>query len=140
MSAFRSRAAVAARPTGGQEAASGGPNANQERDMVKKTDGAGATETAPAANGPMTPEAFRAWRKRLGLKQKEAADQLGLKKRMIQYYEKGRRDEKAVEIPKTVRLACFALSSGVVDFDGERAQPRPTAAADEAGTAAANEA
>ena len=34
---------------------------------------------------PMPSEAFRDWRKRLGLKQKEAADLLGLKKRMIQY-------------------------------------------------------
>lgn len=67
---------------------------------------------------PMTPDQFRAWRKSLGLKQKEIADLLGLKKRMIQYYEKGERDGKAVEIPKTVRLACYALMQGVVDFDG----------------------
>jgi transcriptional regulator with XRE-family HTH domain len=37
----------------------------------------------------MTPDRFRQWRKALGLKQKDAADRLGLKKRMIQYYEKG---------------------------------------------------
>ncbi|MGX1307621.1 transcriptional regulator with XRE-family HTH domain [Amorphus suaedae] len=68
----------------------------------------------------MGPEQFRAWRKSLGLKQKEAADRLGLKKRMIQYYEKGNRDGKAVRIPKTVRLACYALSHGILDFDGEQ--------------------
>lgn len=68
----------------------------------------------------MGPEQFRTWRKSLGLKQKEAADQLGLKKRMIQYYEKGNRDGKAVRIPKTVRLACYALSHGILDFDGEK--------------------
>ena len=99
----------------------------------------------------MTPEQFRAWRKSLGWKQKEAADRLGLKKRMIQYYEKGDRDGRKVDIPKSVRLACYALSVGVMDFDGrlgrkdaERAAstpgpisgpssgPGPTAADDEA--------
>lgn len=66
----------------------------------------------------MAPEQFRTWRKALGLKQRDAADRLGLKKRMIQYYEKGKRDGKAVIIPKTVRLACAALAHGVADFDG----------------------
>lgn len=70
----------------------------------------------------MTPAQFRAWRKGQGLKQKEAADLLGLKKRMIQYYETGVRDGKKVRIPKTVRLACYALAQGVVDFDGEVAE------------------
>lgn len=73
----------------------------------------------------MGPEQFRAWRKALGLKQKEAADRLGLKKRMIQYYEKGNRDGKAVKIPKTVRLACYALSHSILDFDGERVSTGP---------------
>ena len=66
---------------------------------------------------------FKAWRKGLGLKQREAAEKLGLKKRMIQYYETGKRDGKAVEIPKAVRLACFALAAGVEDFDGNARQP-----------------
>ncbi|MTH99581.1 XRE family transcriptional regulator [Roseibium sp. RKSG952] len=66
----------------------------------------------------MSAEQFREWRKSLGLKQKEAAEQLGLKKRMIQYYEKGNRDGRPVEIPKSIRLACYALSEGIVDFDG----------------------
>ncbi len=61
---------------------------------------------------------FKAWRKSLGLKQKEAAEKLGLKKRMIQYYETGRRGSKKVVIPKTVELACYALSIGVEGFDG----------------------
>ena len=69
----------------------------------------------------MTPDGFKAWRKALDLKQKEAADLLGLKKRMIQYYEKGDRDGKDVEIPRTVRLACYAISQGVVEFDGKAA-------------------
>ncbi len=74
----------------------------------------------------MSAERFREWRKSLGLKQKDAAEALGLKKRMIQYYETGARGSKRVEIPKSVRLACYALSEGVSDFDGERAL-RPAA-------------
>jgi len=67
----------------------------------------------------MTPKEFRRWRKGLKLSQKAAADALGLKTRMIQYYEKGERGGKKVKVPKTVRLACFALSQGVQDFDGD---------------------
>jgi transcriptional regulator with XRE-family HTH domain len=67
----------------------------------------------------MKPDEFREWRKRLGLKQKDAAELLGLKKRVIQYYEKGKRDGKPVDIPKTVELACFAISSGIRAFDGK---------------------
>ncbi len=66
----------------------------------------------------MSPAQFKAWRKSLGLKQKDAAERLGLKKRMIQYYETGRREGHKVEIPKAVRLACYALQAGVGDFDG----------------------
>lgn len=70
----------------------------------------------------MNAEAFRAWRQSLGWKQKDAAERLGLKKRMIQYYEKGDRNGKSVEIPKSVRLACYALAEGIADFDGEKAE------------------
>ena len=82
----------------------------------------------------MTPEQFRQWRRGLGLKQKDAAEQLGLKKRMIQYYETGVRDGKNVKIPKTVRLACYALAQGIVDFDGavaEAAEAPPPIGKDE---------
>ncbi|MEP0235595.1 helix-turn-helix transcriptional regulator [Roseibium sp.] len=72
----------------------------------------------------MSPDQFRDWRRSLGLKQKDAAEQLGLKKRMIQYYEKGNRDGRAVEIPKSIRLACYALSSGIDDFNGEEVLPQ----------------
>ncbi|MEH6719477.1 MAG: helix-turn-helix transcriptional regulator [Aurantimonas endophytica] len=71
----------------------------------------------------MTPETFKTWRKSLGLKQKDAAEKLGLKKRVIQYYEKGDRDGKKVEIPKSVELACMALSLGYEAYDG-RPLPR----------------
>jgi transcriptional regulator with XRE-family HTH domain len=66
----------------------------------------------------MTPHQFKAWRKAMGLKQKEAAERLGLKKRVIQYYEHGARDGKKVEVPKSVELACYALSAGVDEYDG----------------------
>jgi transcriptional regulator with XRE-family HTH domain len=66
----------------------------------------------------MKPEEFKAWRKSLGLSQKRAADQLGLKNRIVQYYEKGERDGDKVKIPKHVRLACCALSLGITDYHG----------------------
>lgn len=74
---------------------------------------------------PMSSAQFRAWRKEMGFRQKEAAEVLGLKKRMIQYYEKGERDGKRVSIPKTVRLACYAVMQGIGDFDGSDVTPLP---------------
>ncbi|MHA7873505.1 MAG: helix-turn-helix domain-containing protein [Hyphococcus sp.] len=66
----------------------------------------------------MEPGDFKKWRKSLSLSQKDAAHLLGLKRRMIQYYEKGERDGEKVRIPRAVRLACYALSQGVADFNG----------------------
>ena len=66
----------------------------------------------------MSPRQFKRWRKSLELSQKQAAQALGLKRRMIQYYEKGERDGSKVVIPKTVRLACFAITQGCDDYDG----------------------
>lgn len=68
----------------------------------------------------MTPKAFKHWRKSLQLSQKEAAAALGLKHRIVQYYEKGERDGKPIQIPKSVRLACWAISQGVTDYNGDR--------------------
>lgn len=67
----------------------------------------------------MSPKQFRKWRKSLNLNQKEAAELLGLNKRMIQYYEKGERDGKAVGVPKYIRLACYAIDKGIADYDGD---------------------
>lgn len=47
------------------------------------------------------PEAMRRWRERHGLTLEQAAEALGLSRRMIAYYESG---EKA--IPRSVALAC----------------------------------
>ena len=68
----------------------------------------------------MTPADFKRWRKELGLSQKEAAEALGLKRRIVQYYEKGQRNGEKVKIPKSVRLACYALGQGVKDYEGPK--------------------
>jgi transcriptional regulator with XRE-family HTH domain len=63
---------------------------------------------------------FKRWRKSLNFNQKEAADALGLKRRVVQYYEKGERSGgKPVKIPRTVRLACYAIMTGVTDYHGQ---------------------
>ena len=61
---------------------------------------------------------FKRWRKSLEMSQKEAADALGLKRRVVQYYEKGERDGDPVKIPRTVRLACYAITVGQTDYQG----------------------
>lgn len=66
----------------------------------------------------MSHKDFRRWRKSLKLSQKQAAEALGLKRRVVQYYEKGEREGEAVEIPKTVRLACYAIAAGQQDYAG----------------------
>ena len=66
----------------------------------------------------MKPVDFKRWRKALKLSQKEAAEALGLKRRVVQYYEKGERDGEKVKIPKYIRLACSAVAAGVTDYDG----------------------
>jgi transcriptional regulator with XRE-family HTH domain len=79
------------------------------------------SEDAILANAPdgMTPAAFRAWRRRLGLTQAEAAAALGLGRRLVQYYELGVRAGRPAPVPRTVRLACAALALGIADWDGE---------------------
>lgn len=67
---------------------------------------------------------FKRWRKSLDLSQKEAADALGLKRRVVQYYEKGRRDGDLVRIPRSVRLACYAIAVGIMDYHGPEADRR----------------
>jgi DNA-binding XRE family transcriptional regulator len=72
----------------------------------------------------LEPGDFKKWRKALKMSQKDAAHSLGLKRRMIQYYEKGVRDGEKVEIPLSVRLACFAVSEGVEDYHGPLRKPK----------------
>jgi transcriptional regulator with XRE-family HTH domain len=76
----------------------------------------------------MKPNDFKRWRKSLKLSQKEAAEALGLKRRVVQYYEKGERDGEAVKIPKYIRLACCAIALGEDDYVGpDTAKPPVTA-------------
>jgi helix-turn-helix protein len=56
------------------------------------------------------------------MSQKQAAEALGLKRRVVQYYERGERDGDKVLVPKTVRLACYALLSGITDYHGPNAE------------------
>ena len=58
----------------------------------------------------MKPEAFRDWRSRNDLTQREAAELLGKSPRQIRYYEAGtdQRGNKAT-IPRAVWLACWAI-------------------------------
>ena len=71
----------------------------------------------------MRPQDFKRWRKAQHLSQKQAAEALGLKRRVVQYYEKGERDGEKVKIPRTVRLACAALSHGLGDWQPAPAKP-----------------
>lgn len=88
--------------------------ASPEISMARKK---GADSKRPRV---MTPAGFKRWRKDLKLSQKEAAEALGLKRRILQYYEKGERDGERVEVPKTVRLACYAISQGCKDYSGPK--------------------
>jgi len=71
----------------------------------------------------MDAETFRAWRRRQGLTQDEAARQLGLKRRMIQYYERGERGGRHVAIPKHVPAGRSARASAI-STDARRAASR----------------
>lgn len=66
----------------------------------------------------MDEKEFKRWRKSLGMSQKDAAKALGLKPRIIQYYEKGERDGEKVKVPRSIRLACYALAQGITDYSG----------------------
>jgi transcriptional regulator with XRE-family HTH domain len=69
----------------------------------------------------MTPEDFKAWRKGLKFTQAEAAEALGVSKSSVELYEAGKRrdDGRAVEIPKTVALACAAVAGGIAPWGSE---------------------
>ena len=54
----------------------------------------------------MTPSMIREWRQGLGFSLTQAANILGLSRRMVAYYESGEK-----EIPKYVALACMGVSA-----------------------------
>ena len=62
----------------------------------------------------MNPTDITAWRQRLGLTKGQAAETLGVSYSMFRYYEAGKREDgRAVEIPRTVALACSAVAFGL---------------------------
>ena len=70
----------------------------------------------------MTPDNFKSWRKAMGLKRKEIAALLGIKMRTLRSYEKASDHKNSMPIPRAVQLACYALSRGVSEFDGNIAK------------------
>jgi len=58
----------------------------------------------------MTAKEIAAWRKKLGLVQREAAARLGISRRSYQGYEAG------AKIPKAIALACAALAHGLDNY------------------------
>lgn len=66
----------------------------------------------------MKPSEFKAWRKHMKMTQKDAASALGLKSRIIQYYEKGERNGEKFAIPRAIELACYALTLGIGSYSG----------------------
>lgn len=56
----------------------------------------------------MTAQSLKDWRKRLGLSQTKAAEELGCGRRSLQQWESG-----ANQIPKYIALACAAVSRGI---------------------------
>jgi transcriptional regulator with XRE-family HTH domain len=72
----------------------------------------------------MKAKEFKGWRKAHGLSQTGAARKPSLRIRAIQYYEKGKREDKPVAIPKAVAFACFAISCGIDDVDYSRPEGR----------------
>lgn len=62
----------------------------------------------------MAPTDLQSWRWRLGLTKTDAAEALGVSYSMYRYYEAGKREDgRAVEIPRTVALACAAIAFGL---------------------------
>jgi len=68
----------------------------------------------------MTPAQFAAWRERLHLSKRAAAEALGVHPETIANYESGQRRDtgKRVEIPRAIALACSAIAHGLPPYGG----------------------
>lgn len=86
------------------------PGETPERDTYTLAAQSGtwlAAQIAPEPSGlRMTADALKAWRKRLGLTQTEAAAELGISRSQVARYELGEH-----EIPRTVELATEAITA-----------------------------
>jgi len=77
----------------------------------------------------MSPEEFRQWRQRLGMKKTDAMAALGIARSTLDQYETGvRRDGRgSVEIPRHIALACTAIAYGLPPIGtGPVERPRDT--------------
>lgn len=59
----------------------------------------------------MTASDLRRWRLALRFSQREAAEALGVSRRMYIHYENGWRRGRRIEIPRKIALACQTLES-----------------------------
>ena len=67
----------------------------------------------------MTPAAFKDWRLRNDLTQREAAEILGYSPRWVRAWESGfEAPDKPAIIPRAVCLACWAIEQGQEEWDG----------------------
>lgn len=66
----------------------------------------------------LTPQAFIAWRKGLGMSQSAAAKRLGISLSSVYSYENGVRKEGQVKIPLLVCLGMAAVSNNLQPYDG----------------------
>lgn len=59
----------------------------------------------------MNSHEFKVWREAMGFTQDAAAEALGISKASVVNYESGKRreDNRAVEIPRSISLACSAI-------------------------------
>lgn len=57
----------------------------------------------------MTPELFKTWRKSCGLTQEQAAESIGISRRMVQQYEAGE-----YPVPLYIELACCEVSRRLI--------------------------
>ncbi|ESX06781.1 hypothetical protein X769_09005 [Mesorhizobium sp. LSJC268A00] len=75
----------------------------------------------------MTPEEFKAWRSDLGFSQQQAADALGISRGSVENYERGERreDNRPVEIPRSIGLACQALALRQGEWHPHRVADKP---------------
>jgi transcriptional regulator with XRE-family HTH domain len=74
----------------------------------------------------MTKAELRAWRKRLGMSRREAAEALGLSASQWERYEMGytrtASGNTPTPIPLALELACLAYEAGFTSYDGRGVQ------------------
>jgi len=75
----------------------------------------------------MTPRDFRAWRRKMGLTQEQAAELLGMGRTAVSQYDTGKRRAPAEVIetvPRYIALACAAISHGLAPYGSDEKEGR----------------